>query len=73
MLGRVGEPYISGRAGERGHMGLGIFIAQTLLERTGARLTFENLPEGGAHVAIRWDRANLEAGSRTAVEEEDLV
>jgi two-component system sensor histidine kinase RegB len=73
VLARLGEPYLSSRAGVRGHMGLGIFIAQTLLERTGAVLTFENLPEGGAHVAIRWDRANLEAGSRGTVEEEDLV
>jgi two-component system, sensor histidine kinase RegB len=66
VLARVGEPYISGRAGESGHLGLGIFIAQTLLERSGARLTFENLPEGGAHVAIHWDRANLEAGQKQA-------
>jgi two-component system sensor histidine kinase RegB len=73
VLARVGEPYLSSRAGVSGHMGLGIFIAQTLLERTGARLTFENLPEGGAHVAIGWDRANLEAGSRGAVEEKELV
>ena len=42
------------------HMGLGIFIAQTLLERSGARLAFENLTDGGAHVAISWNRANLE-------------
>ena len=63
VLARIGEPYISGRAGESGHMGLGIFIAQTLLERTGARLEFDNLPEGGAHVAIYWRRANLEAGA----------
>jgi two-component system sensor histidine kinase RegB len=41
-------------------MGLGIFIAQSLLERSGARLEFDNLPEGGAHVAILWNRANLE-------------
>ena len=73
VLARVGEPYISGRAGESGHMGLGIFIAQTLLERSGARLAFENLPEGGAHVAIQWDRANLEAGPRAAVEEKDFA
>ena len=39
VLARIGEPYISGRSGEAQHMGLGIFIAQTLLERTGARLT----------------------------------
>ncbi len=61
LLGRLGEPYLSTRAGAADHMGLGIFIAQSLLERSGARLTFENLEEGGAHVAISWNRANLEA------------
>ncbi|HLI21113.1 MAG TPA: ActS/PrrB/RegB family redox-sensitive histidine kinase, partial [Stellaceae bacterium] len=55
VLARIGEPYISARgpAGSSyggSHMGLGIFIAQTLLERTGARLTFDNLSDGGAHV-----------------------
>lgn len=60
LLGRIGEPYISTRAGAADHMGLGIFIAQSLLERSGARLEFDNLPEGGAHVAILWNRANLE-------------
>jgi two-component system sensor histidine kinase RegB len=60
LLGRLGEPYISTRAGAADHMGLGIFIAQSLLERSGARLVFDNLPEGGAHVAIFWNRANLE-------------
>jgi two-component system sensor histidine kinase RegB len=60
LLGRLGEPYISTRAGAADHMGLGIFIAQSLLERSGARLLFDNLPEGGAHVAISWNRANLE-------------
>jgi two-component system, sensor histidine kinase RegB len=64
LLGRVGEPYLSTRAGAAGHMGLGIFIAQSLLERTGAGLAFDNLPEGGAHVAISWPRANLEAVER---------
>jgi two-component system sensor histidine kinase RegB len=60
LLGRLGEPYISTRAGAADHMGLGIFIAQSLLERSGAKLVFDNLPEGGAHVAILWNRANLE-------------
>jgi two-component system, sensor histidine kinase RegB len=41
-------------------MGLGIFIAQTLLERTGARLDFANLPEGGAQIALQWPRDALE-------------
>ena len=46
------------------HMGLGIFIAQSLLERSGADLVFDNLIEGGAHVAISWKRSNLEADTR---------
>lgn len=66
LLPRLGQPYLSGRAfagrgGEVQHMGLGIFIARTLLERTGAQLDFANLPEGGGHVAIHWERASLEA------------
>ncbi len=60
LIGRLGEPYVSTRAGAADHMGLGIFIARSLLERSGARLVFDNLPEGGAHVAISWNRANLE-------------
>lgn len=64
LLGRLGEPYLSTRAGASDHMGLGIFIAQSLLERSGAQLTFDNLVEGGAHVVISWNRANLEAMTR---------
>jgi two-component system, sensor histidine kinase RegB len=64
LLGRLGEPYLSTRAGDSNHMGLGIFIAQSLLERSGADLTFDNLAEGGAHVVISWQRANLEAEAR---------
>ena len=60
VLARIGEPYISGRSGEAQHMGLGIFIAQSLLERTGARLSFANLPDGGAQAVIEWKRAQLE-------------
>jgi two-component system, sensor histidine kinase RegB len=62
VLARIGEPYISGRGPEsqQQHMGLGIFIAQTLLERTGAHLSFANLPEGGAEVVVEWRRGALE-------------
>ncbi len=60
VLGRIGEPYISGRSGEAQHMGLGIFIAQSLLERTGARLSFANLRDGGAQVVVEWKRSVLE-------------
>jgi two-component system sensor histidine kinase RegB len=64
LIGRLGEPYLSTRAGASNHMGLGIFIAQSLLERSGAELTFDNLAEGGAHVVISWQRANLQAEAR---------
>jgi two-component system, sensor histidine kinase RegB len=67
LLGRLGEPYLSTRAGAENHMGLGIFIAQSLLERSGAALTFDNLIEGGAHVVISWARANVEAQARPDV------
>jgi two-component system sensor histidine kinase RegB len=63
VLARIGEPYLSGRVFEtQAHMGLGIFIAQTLLERTGARLSFANLPEGGAQIVVEWRRGALEGG-----------
>jgi two-component system sensor histidine kinase RegB len=42
-------------------MGLGFFIAKTLLERTGAILTFGNAFEGGASVTMDWPRERLEA------------
>jgi two-component system sensor histidine kinase RegB len=64
LLGRLGEPYLSTRAGDQDHMGLGIFIAQSLLERSGATLNFDNLIDGGAHVVISWKRTNLETATR---------
>jgi two-component system, sensor histidine kinase RegB len=65
MLDRLGEPYLSTRGGTSGHMGLGIFIANTLLERTGGRLTFGNRLEGGARAEARWLRATIEPSART--------
>lgn len=61
LLQRLGEPYLSSRAGSGLHMGLGIFIAQNLLERTGAAFVFSNRPEGGARVMVRWERSAVEA------------
>ncbi|NBN65654.1 ActS/PrrB/RegB family redox-sensitive histidine kinase [Microvirga tunisiensis] len=69
VLSRIGEPYVSARgprsgAGATGGgLGLGFFIAKTLLERTGARVSFENRtpPETGAIVRISWPRASIEA------------
>jgi two-component system sensor histidine kinase RegB len=66
MLKRIGEPYLSRRpsaddGGRRG-LGLGIFIARTLLERTGARVSFTNrtFPDHGAVVQIAWPRDRFE-------------
>ena len=43
-------------------LGLGFFIAKTLLERSGAKLTFVNrpFPSSGAVVTVRWTRAEFE-------------
>ena len=65
VLDRIGEPYLSQRLNQGDHMGLGIFIAQTLLGRTGARLSFKNLPSRGAEVEVLWDRTILEQQGKT--------
>lgn len=61
IISRIGEPYMSTRQGaERGGgLGLGLFIAKTLLERSGATLSFRNsnTPGEGALVEIVWPRA----------------
>ena len=67
MLKRIGEPYLSRRRDEaqsqHGGLGLGVFIARTLLERTGAKVSFTNrvFPDHGAVVQIVWPRARFEA------------
>ena len=66
ILDQLGDPYLSLRDEEaegKVHMGLGIFIAETLLQQTGAVLRFANPLGGGAEVAIRWKRTTLEAGA----------
>ncbi len=69
ILDRVGEPYVTSRrrkADDADHeptgLGLGFFIAKTLLERSGATLSFENsaFPERGAIVKVRWRRSDFE-------------
>ena len=60
ILDRIGEPYMSTRQGaERGGgLGLGLFIAKTLLERSGATLSFFNANERGkgAVAQVAWRR-----------------
>lgn len=61
---RIGQPYVTSRARDRQEadeesgLGLGFFIAKTLLERTGASLWVENrpAPAHGAQVRISWMR-----------------
>ena len=68
MLKRIGEPYLSRRRSpddaqnERSGLGLGVFIARTLLERTGAKVSFSNrtFPDHGAVVQIAWPRSAFE-------------
>ena len=69
ILGRIGEPYVTSRhhqpddtSEESSGLGLGFFIAKTLLERSGATLSFQNrpTPERGAIVRLSWSRRNFE-------------
>jgi len=70
VLRSLGEPYVTTRrskaesdsGAEQSGLGLGVFIAKTLLERTGARVIFENAAGGGASVRIRWPRSVLPEG-----------
>jgi two-component system sensor histidine kinase RegB len=79
VIGRIGDPYVRRRrASEDGArrpgyegMGLGLFIAKTLLERSGGALTFANSRRhghagwsgqatGGALVTVVWPRDSLQ-------------
>ena len=73
ILRRIGEPYVTSRRrtgteSEESGLGLGFFIAKTLLERSGAIVAFLNRqpPEKGAVVRVRWTRSDLEAGPEAA-------
>lgn len=75
LIERVGEPYVTTRRaettpGEHTGLGLGIFIAKTLLERSGARLTLANkrAPERGAVVTVEWPRAQFDGNLSQAPE-----
>ena len=66
VLRRLGDPYLSSggegldqnqRQGD--HMGLGIFIAQNLIERAGGTVSFSNNDYGGAEVRVSWPRSVL--------------
>lgn len=69
IIDRIGEPYVTTRGlsgdHEAGGLGLGFFIAKTLLERTGARLNFSNRSgtTTGAVVSIAWPREIMDFGA----------
>lgn len=68
VMDTIGEPYISTRRfqdkGAKAHsgLGLGFFIAKTLLERSGATVTFSNrpAPRTGAVIQVAWPRSSFE-------------
>ncbi|MEE9453317.1 MAG: ActS/PrrB/RegB family redox-sensitive histidine kinase [Paracoccaceae bacterium] len=76
IIGKIGDPFVRRRKRKRPAaradyegMGLGLFIAKTLLERSGARLTFANIGQTtavdtsttGAMVEVTWKRAEIES------------
>ena len=76
LLGRLGDPFLGAKIGKENRqgyegMGLGLFIAKTLLERTGANISFSNghrnqtsshsqSEASGAIVEIYWPRKKVE-------------
>jgi len=84
IIERIGEPYLTRQrpnrervddeGAPRSGLGLGLFIAKTLLERSGATLEFTNRerPDQGAIVRLRWQRAAFEGqGQVREVEERE--
>ena len=67
---RLGEPYLTRKTNRRAKsedgsgLGLGLFIAKTLLERAGASVSMANAvsPLHGARVTILWQRSIFERG-----------
>ena len=70
IFDRLGDPFVTTRPGydnsvdheiTGGHegMGLGLFIAKTLLERSGASVALSNRkpPEAGADIRLQWPRS----------------
>ncbi|MGI9370880.1 MAG: ActS/PrrB/RegB family redox-sensitive histidine kinase [Hyphomicrobiales bacterium] len=76
IIDRLGEPFVTTRRGyvdlkapqEASHegMGLGIFIAKTLLERSGARVAMTNhqIDDGGAFVQVAWPRSEIDVNQQ---------
>lgn len=82
LLGRIGDPFVGSRRNDArpGYegMGLGLFIAKTLLERTHAEVSFANGSDpflgrseagerSGAIVEVSWPRARIDAQAEANV------
>lgn len=70
IIDKIGEPYTTDRSTREGKhnetgggLGLGLFIAKTLIERSGAQISFRNAEpkSSGAEVHIVWPRSAFEA------------
>ncbi len=92
LFGRLGDPFTRRRRSGEGRvqrpeyegMGLGLFIAKTLLERTGAELTFANAADPflsaderpqrcGAVVEVIWPRERIAAPDAAFLGENPLI
>lgn len=82
VLARLGDPYLSTKGPDRrsksdeGGLGLGLFIAKTLLERSGASVAVANAtpPLTGARIVVSWPRsifAGTNAGSPRAADQSE--
>lgn len=84
VIGRLGDPFVSRRHSGVDHqkrpgysgMGLGLFIAKTLLERSGAQINFRNASRqayelGGAIIDVTWPRTQLVDPTRAALGENE--
>ncbi|MDE3116688.1 MAG: ActS/PrrB/RegB family redox-sensitive histidine kinase, partial [Pseudomonadota bacterium] len=76
ILERIGEPYVTSRPGtyalgeteigpsdafaSQQGMGLGFFIAKTLIEQTGGRVKVRNIVGSGAQIRARWQRGAID-------------
>ena len=79
IFDRLGDPFVTTRPGygadgvsetdvpRHEGMGLGLFIAKTLLERSGAQVSLSNQksPFQGARIQIQWPRSAVDVGKST--------
>ena len=65
----IGPP--EAKLGKHEGMGLGFFIAKTLLEQTGGTVKALNPPGGGARVSVSWLRGQIDGDTAPPRAQED--